>query len=100
MEKEPNQRSGKAGHVGQVILGILLLALLHVALFILTQWWNSGFLALVFIGVVQWLYVLPTVYILRRKGRTGLMQGVLIGAGLSFLLNAACFGLFVSGALY
>lgn len=100
MEKEPNQRSSRMGHVGQVMLGILLLVLLHAGFIFLMQLWPSGLLALVFIGIVQWLYVLPTVIILKRNGRTGLMQGVLIGAGLSFLLNAACFGLFLGGALY
>ncbi len=100
MEMEPNQRSNRAGHIGQVMLGILLLAGLHTAALLITQWWEGWFLILVFIGIVQLLYVLPAVFILRRKDRTGMMQGVLIGAGLTFLLNAACFGLLMSGTLY
>ncbi|MFF2157493.1 hypothetical protein ACFVVQ_19545 [Paenibacillus chitinolyticus] len=42
------------------------------------------------IGIVQMLYVLPLLLIFSK--RTAIVQGILIGAGITFLLNAACFG--------
>ena len=49
--------------------------------------------AVLFIGVTQLLYVGPAFWWARRRGYTRLAQGVLIGAGITFLLNAACWGL-------
>ena len=48
---------------------------------------------LLFIGAAQLLYVGPALWWARRRGFTKLVQGLLIGAGLTFLLNAACWGL-------
>jgi hypothetical protein len=48
---------------------------------------------LVFIGVAQALYVGPAFWWARRRGLSRLAQGLLIGAGITFLLNAACWGL-------
>ncbi|SEG29619.1 hypothetical protein [Paenibacillus sp. UNC499MF] len=42
------------------------------------------------IGIVQMIYVLPLLLIYSK--RTAVVQGILIGAGITFLLNAACFG--------
>ncbi|MGE6230196.1 hypothetical protein [Paenibacillus chitinolyticus] len=42
------------------------------------------------IGIVQMLYVLPLLLIFSK--RAAVVQGILIGAGITFLLNAACFG--------
>lgn len=42
------------------------------------------------IGIVQVVYVLPLLFIYGK--RTAVLQGILIGAGITFLLNAACFG--------
>lgn len=47
--------------------------------------------AFLFIGVVQILWIIPLIYRYRRQSRT--VQGILIGAGLVFLLNGACFAL-------
>ena len=47
------------------------------------------------IGVTQLAYVLPAVVILRRRGTErarAAERGVWLGAGVTFLLNAACFG--------
>lgn len=42
----------------------------------------------------QWLYVLPLVLVLAIRKRWAVMQGVLLGALITTLLNgAACFGL-------
>ena len=48
---------------------------------------------LLFIGVAQLLYVGPAFWWTRRRGFVRLAQGLLIGAGITFLLNAACWGL-------
>jgi hypothetical protein len=44
-----------------------------------------------FIGVVQLVYIIPAIIFCRKN--TGMVQGLLIAAGIIFLLNAACFGL-------
>lgn len=81
--------SGKApGHTKQVWLGIGLLAALHLLLFLFP-------VAFFFISVAQLVYLIPAIIIFRKK--SGILQGLLIGAGVTFLLNAACFGLVISG---
>lgn len=84
---EDEQRS----RVMDVFRGLGLLALLHVVL----GWIATALFPvfLVVIGVAQLLYVLPAVWMAHRKKRTGIVQGMLIGAGLTLLLNAACFGI-------
>ncbi|MVP01705.1 hypothetical protein [Paenibacillus lutrae] len=44
------------------------------------------------IGIVQLVYVIPLLIISHVKGKTGVFQGILIAAGITFLINAACFG--------
>jgi hypothetical protein len=44
-----------------------------------------------FIGVVQLVYIIPAIIFCRKN--TGMVQGLLIAAGITFLVNAACFGL-------
>lgn len=90
--KQPNAApSGKQpGHTKQVWLGIGLLAVLHLLLFLFP-------IAFFFISIAQVLYLIPAIVIFRK--RSGIVQGLLIGAGITFLLNAACFGLFISGTL-
>lgn len=68
----------------QVWKGIGLVFLLHFLLMLLPV----GYL---FIGVTQLIYVVPALIWCRKD--TGLVQGILIGAGITFLLNAACFGI-------
>lgn len=82
-EKDP-------GHVKQVWIGVGILALLHLLLFLFP-------IAFFFIGIAQLVYVLPAIVVFHR--RKGILQGLLIGAGITFLLNAACFGLLVSGTI-
>jgi hypothetical protein len=52
---------------------------------------------LVFIGVSQLVYMIPAVLIARRRGRVALAQGLALGAALTFLLNAGCWGLIGMG---
>ena len=94
MNNEDNKQldvspSGKSpGHVKQVWLGIGLLAVLHLLLFLFP-------FAFFFIGIAQLIYLIPAFLIFHKK--RGIIQGLLIGAGITFLLNAACFGLLISG---
>ena len=56
---------------------------------------SGGLIALpflAFIGVTQWLYVLPVFWLLRRRGRRALAKGVLIGGALVFLASSLCYG--------
>jgi Na+/proline symporter len=50
--------------------------------------------AIAYVGVVQLLYLVPLALWLRHVGRTATLQGVVLGAVLTFLLSAACFSLF------
>jgi hypothetical protein len=84
-------------HEGQVWLGGGLLVLLHLlALAIAYFVWGFNFTdSVLLIGLWQWLYVLPVVVIAALLKRYGLVQGLLIGAALTFLLNLLiCGGMF------
>lgn len=48
------------------------------------------------IGVTQILWIAPMAYFFRHQKRT--VQGLLIGAGLVFLLNGACFAILLTSA--
>jgi hypothetical protein len=75
-------------HAKQIWKGIGLLALLHLLLLVFP-------IAYFFISVAQLVYLIPALIICRKN--RGMIQGLLIGAGVTFLLNAACFGLLMSG---
>ncbi|GFN32301.1 hypothetical protein [Paenibacillus xylaniclasticus] len=81
-------RQSHSDHIKQVLLGIGLLAALHSLLFLIPT-------AFFFISFAQILYLVPAILIFNKK--SGIVQGLLIGAGITFLLNVACFGLFASG---
>lgn len=68
----------------RVWAGIGLVALLHLLNLIFPM-------ALAFIGITQLIYVGPALVYFRKD--TAMMQGILIGAGITFLINAACFGI-------
>ncbi|WP_419871196.1 hypothetical protein [Candidatus Pristimantibacillus sp. PTI5] len=75
-------------HTKQVWLGMGLLALLHLLLFLFP-------VAFFLIGIAQIIYLLPALLIFHKK--SGIVQGLLLGAGITFLLNATCFGLVLTG---
>ena len=58
--------------------------------------WNDGNLTLLIplllIGITQCIYMIPAIVIVNAKGKSHLVKGLLIGAGITFLLNAACTG--------
>jgi hypothetical protein len=47
---------------------------------------------LLFLGITQSLYMVPAFVIAGGKGREQLAKGLLTGAAITFLLNAACAG--------
>ena len=54
---------------------------------------SNGLMPFIGIGVVQVLYLLPAYLVCLSKGRRRTRQGIALGAGITFLLNATCFGL-------
>jgi hypothetical protein len=81
---------------GSIQAGVGLLCLLHlIQVLFLTQ----GVEALFFAGITQFVYVIPAVIVLAIQGRTRTMGGVLIGAGVTFFVNAAIFGLLCASML-
>ena len=52
-----------------------------------------GILPVMYIGLSQLVYMIPAAWIARRKGETETAKGLIVGASLTFLLNAACNGL-------
>jgi hypothetical protein len=73
---------------GSIGLGLLLLLGLHlfqIPLALVAGW--------VWISVSQMFYVVPAAIVLARTGRSRTHKGLWIGAGITALLNATCFGL-------
>jgi hypothetical protein len=84
-----------------VLKGVGLTALGHVipalplGLFSVLTRGNGGAALGIFyfgIGITQLIYVVPAVIYFRRNGKPLIAKGVIIGASITFLLNAACFG--------
>lgn len=63
---------------------------------VIPVWGSVVVFSLMGIGLVQLLYVIPLVRHYKRKGLTSTVQGIWIGAGIVFLLNSACLGMFFS----
>jgi len=72
-----------AGHVRNIWKGIGLTVIMHLLP-------AAAPMLYVLIGVVQLVYIIPALIICRKN--TGMVQGILIAAGVTFLLNVACFG--------
>ncbi|WP_175428309.1 hypothetical protein [Bacillus solimangrovi] len=54
-------------------------------------------MAFFFIGLSQLIYMIPALIWAAYKKRTSLLQGMLIGMGITFLVNSACFGIIFGG---
>ncbi len=80
---------GIAGVIGANLVLIGLLGPLRQALGVAGDW---ALLAIAAIGLTQLIYVVPAWFVLRSKGRRLVGQGVIIGAAITALINAACFG--------
>jgi len=71
-----------------LVVGLLLVGLLYLAM----GWDVSRFPLhwgwfFVLLGVVQLAYVVPVYAYFKRRGRTGFMKGLTIGAGFTALVN-------------
>ncbi|MFD2611022.1 hypothetical protein [Paenibacillus gansuensis] len=86
-----SETGGPVKPKGSIMKGIGILTLLHLVLLVFP-------IAYFAIGIVQIVYVIPAVIFFRKEQPT--QQGILIGAGITFLLNAACFGIVLGGAGY
>jgi hypothetical protein len=76
-----------------VLAGFVISILLHlfqVLLALITP------LSFWFIGVGQLVYIIPAIVIAKVKGETNIVKGLIIGASITFLLNAACTGLLLA----
>ena len=90
---EPSRKNGERSRLQEMALGFFLILGLHIVILgLFALVWAPGVTAIVAIGIIQWFYVIPAVIIAARKKRPGIVQGLLIGAGVTVLLNAACFG--------
>lgn len=90
-----------------IVTGILLLFGLHIVVFIFLSvlaYFIRGLnttiaayiiFALFYIGLLQLFYVVPTTAWLKRKQQRGKAKGVIIGAGMTALINLGCFILWV-----
>ena len=56
---------------------------------------DSSIMPLLFIGLSQLVYVVPAVIKTKRRGLTETSKGIILAAIVTFLLNAACFGLII-----
>ena len=71
--------------VGTGVLRLLLLHLLQIPLTVV-----GGPL---WIGFSQLFYVVPQHFAFKKQGRLACIRGLWIAAGVTFLLNAGCFGI-------
>jgi len=67
----------------------LLLHTIQVPLALITT-----FVSLIFVGLSQLIYIIPAIVAYHRKGRSGVVKGLIIVAAITFLLNATCTVLF------
>src|SRR5262249_16853659 len=78
----------------EILRGIGLALLMHLIQLPLAA--ITVFTSLIFMGVSQLLYIIPAIVIYRRKGRPGVVKGLIIAAAITFLLNATCSALVLS----
>ncbi|GIP23890.1 hypothetical protein [Paenibacillus sp. J22TS3] len=82
----PPPHEPERNHSAEVFKGLAILFLLHFL--------HAAFPAAIFvIGISQLIYLIPAAIIAFNRKRIGIGQGILIGGAITFLLNAACFGI-------
>ncbi len=93
--------------LNQIILGIIMLLIMHSAVLVIlvilayiirlfnTLLAANIILPIFYIGLLQLLYVIPAVIWLRQKQQWGRMKGVLVGAGITALLNVGLLALWL-----
>jgi hypothetical protein len=89
-------------HIGDALAGFGWTVLAHVFAFVLLYFsFSAGgeslsFFLLFGIGITQLLYVVPMVVHFRKKQEFGVAKGIVIAASVTFLLNSACWGWFLT----
>ena len=87
---QSDYQNGMALTVGlHMIFGIVILGLMFIGNTLSPLPW------LILIGVTQLIYIIPAMVIAHFAGKTYLVKGLLIGASVTFLVNAACTGLVI-----
>jgi hypothetical protein len=71
--------------VGSGLLRLLLLHLFQIPLSVVG--------GPVWIGLSQLVYVIPQHFAYAKRGQKECLRGLWLGAGITFLLNAGCFGI-------
>src|SRR5262245_53554779 len=92
--QQPPRSPQHGSNQAEIWRGIGLALLLHLIQIPLAA--ATVFFSLIFMGVSQLLYIIPAIVIYRRKGRPGVVKGLIIAAALTFLLNATCSALVLS----
>ncbi len=83
--KEDNKPTeAKPDSVGHGLLMLILMHGLQIPMAFYSAW--------ILIGLSQLIYVIPYAIKLSREERKQSLKGLLIGTGITFLLNSACFG--------
>jgi hypothetical protein len=87
--------------IPQIILGSFCIIVINaviwgIAFLLATRTYPSSFFIIglwvaVGIGLVQLIYVIPAIVLLRRRRQFALRKGVIIGAVLTALFNGGCF---------
>ncbi len=98
---------------GSIIAGVFLVFGLHLAAIIICSILEAIFtsfqihifdvvfgIGLLGIGISQLIYIIPTIFYLKRKDQIALMKGVIIGAVITALLNGGCWLLFSTSAYH
>lgn len=88
-------------HIAAVILGIIVL---FIYISLVGNVGKDNYLGLLLIwsffgclGITQLIYVIPAIFILRRRRKFTLVKGVIIGAVVTALLNGGCWLIVYSG---
>jgi hypothetical protein len=76
--------------VNTVSTGLLACVLLHLTFQPMLLLTKLGIFVILFFGVSQLVYVIPAIVLAATMKKHEFLKGLLIGAGISFLLNALC----------
>jgi hypothetical protein len=73
-------------------LGFLLLVILFGSIFTGSKIPGIMFYVLfAWMGISQFVYLIPVMWVYQRRGRFEMIKGIVIGAILTILVNGACF---------
>ncbi len=84
------------GSIGRGIGYTLVLHLLQLPMALIFSITPIGPLPFFAIGLSQIVYMLPAIIYFNKQRETETAQGLIIGASITFLLNAACTGIVLS----